>query len=221
MVNIWDLEPTVFAEVINSGGEVVGRAVIEDGSRMGCIYSGVTDYCDMAGIGARVVDAGYDVLESFYETGDDRIAEALERYIADAWDALDVWERYVRVFHPSVAAEVVTLRTGYSQGDWVEVAVWSDGSVPCARIDDYVKVAEALGRGQFATVMLDIDDDALPADLAWPGLNSVVGVLYLSEFEPWDVAMECADDMLFHGMSLRAIEPVSVDDYDDARAEFV
>ena len=65
--------------------------------------------------------------DEYYELKrETRMEEAWERFSEEfrTDDAVELFIRYARIFHPRAVVYHKTLRTGYSQGDWVELILW-------------------------------------------------------------------------------------------------
>ena len=152
---------------------------------------------------------------------DGPIARAWERYSDeyDTDDALEMLERYARIFHPMTPVITATLQTGYSQGDWVEIVSWMEehnqdrqpgepayeaAARAAQQIRDHHDIMEAVSRGQFWTVELQTpsftfettdDEDAYTVTADWqeddegPYLT-----LAMEEFSPWAELIEYAEE---------------------------
>lgn len=132
-------------------------------------------------------------------------------------EAVEVFTRYARIFHPMTPVTRRTLQTGYSQGDWVDVIGWiepnasepSPGEQPYqtatrehANIEGHFDIMEAVARGQFWTVSIayaeptftpdETDPDTGTYTLEWHGADDI-STLAMEEFDPWEELRECAE----------------------------
>lgn len=157
----------------NDAGAIVGTVKVEQDFHR-AYFEQPYEYMDMIGA-VRVVSAGHDVDESFYEFGgveDDSIGHAWELYSAEygAIEAAEVLARYVAAYRPDVALIERRVRTGYSQGDEVRLIAW----VTLAELK-----RERIGAGEPHYRVLSAGHDALESQL------EVIGAIARGQF--WDV----------------------------------
>ena len=215
-------ETKTIAYAYDESGMIVGRV---EASQEEHFYEKPHDYMSMFGQ-YRVVSAGYSVDLDFFEGSHDasRFSDAwnvFEEEFGDS-EAADVFERWVRIFWPMCPVVRRTLRTGYSQGDWVEVIAWCDtgtlkreyqhlpvyeaASTAAGVLRSDLEVMEAIARHQFycvtytpatvgeVTVTEDDGDTAyMRATVEFSGVGDSVTTLAMSEFEPEAELLAVAD----------------------------
>lgn len=103
------------------------------------LMEGPAEQIRMAGFKAnmRPVSLPRNTREDHYTLkNDDRLSEAWGAYSEgrdygcgytyDGDELVEVFERYVRVFHPGAVTYHANIATGCSQGDWAELMLWMD-----------------------------------------------------------------------------------------------
>lgn len=153
---------------------------------------------------------------------DGPIARAWERYSDeyDTDDAIEMLERYARIFHPMTPVITTTLQTGYSQGDWVGIVSWMEehnqdrqpgepayeaATRAAQQIRDHHEIMGAVARGQFWDVELQTptftfestdDGNVYTATAEWEedDSNGPTYTLCMEEFSPWAELIEYAEE---------------------------
>lgn len=210
-------------------GGLAGRFVMEDDHDAPHTYEGPHDFFPALSEGRVTVRMvgwpGGDVLSEYYETPDGSVldatwerihegenAEGIGQYIRTDDEAVELFTRYLRVFHPLVAVREAWVTTGYSQGDTVRLVGWSEGTratyLEAAQDHELIgKVFDFIGefaRGQFVSVAyesasmssISVDGDELTAQVEWQEVDRIGGVHYSDEFNPAPTALGVATDCL-------------------------
>lgn len=223
-------ETTTIAYVHNDHGIPVGRITMQDDHDAPCTYEGPHDYSPALadGITVRAVWVGRNNDESWYMTPNDsdhdeawrRIregenAEGIGQYIRTTDEVVELFTRYMRVFHPLVPVIGQWVTTGYSQGDTVRLIAWADkvptdgpayqwASVMHERCRESLEFIGEFARGQFVSIAYDamttdhmeVDGDEVTMEVSWYTEDSVGSVHYSDEFNPGPEALRVARDML-------------------------
>ncbi|WP_029090046.1 hypothetical protein [Brevibacterium album] len=221
-------DATTIAYVHNTEDIPVGRITMQDDHDAPCTYEGPHDYAPGAseGVTVRAVYLPSTVRDGYYETPDSsdhddswsRIregenAEGIGQYLRTGDEAVELFTRYMRVFHPLVPVVERWVQTGYSQGDTVRLIAWADerptsGPVyqraaamheRCEHVLDYIG---QFARGQFVSVAYEemsadsarISDsgDEVTLEVSWTEADRMSGVMYEAEFNPAPEALEYA-----------------------------
>lgn len=209
-------------------GALAGRFVMDDDHDAPSTYEGPHDFFPALSEGrvtVRAVWTGRNVRDDYYETPGrsaldaawERIregenAEGIGQYLRTDDEAVELFTRYLRVFHPLVAVHDAWVTTGYSQGDTVRLIGWSDNAratyLEAAQDHELIgKVFEFIGefaRGQFVSVAYEsasmssvsVDGDELTAQVEWMEEDRISSVHYSDEFNPGPEALRVAVDCL-------------------------
>ena len=209
-------------------GALAGRFVMDDDHEAPSVYEGPHDYFPALTEGRVTVRAmwiGRNVREDYYETPGrsaldaawERIregenAEGIGEYLRTDDEAVELFTRYLRVFHPLVAVREAWITTGYSQGDTVRLIGWSDSEratyMEAAQDHELIgSVFDFIGefaRGQFVSVAYEsasmsnasVDGDELTAQVEWMEEDRISSVHYSEEFNAGPEALRVAVDCL-------------------------
>ena len=209
-------------------GALAGRFVMGDDHDAPHTYEGPHDYFPALADGRVTVRAmwiGRTAREDYYETPGtsaldaawERIregenAEGIGEYLRTDDEAVELFTRYLRVFHPLVAVREAWVTTSYCQGDAVWLIGWSDGAratyLEAAQDHELIgKVFDFIGefaRGQFVSVAyesasmssISVDGDELTARVEWQEVDRIGGVHYADEFNAGPEALRVAVDCL-------------------------
>jgi hypothetical protein len=229
-------DATIIAYVHNAESVPVGRITMQDDLDAPSTYEGPHDYAPAIseGVTVRPVALPRNVRDGYYETQDssdhddawNRIregenAEGIRQYLRTDDEDVELFTRYMRVFHPLVPVVERWVQTGYSQGDRVRLIAWADErptSGPayqraaamherCEHVLDYIG---QFARGQFVSVAYEemsadsvqISDggDEVTLEVSWTEVDRIGGVMYEAEFNPAPEAFEHAGNLsLPHG----------------------
>lgn len=233
-------EQTVIAYVHADNGTLAGRVVMEDDHDAPCAYEGPHEYFPALTDGRvviRTVWANRNTCAEWYEAGDggqldaawERIregenAEGVGQYIRTDDEDVELFTRYLRVFHPTVAVRESWVTTGYSQGDTVRLIGWSEvaRATYLEAAADHELIGQAFdfigefARGQFVSIAYEsaeledvtVDGDGLTARVEWTEEDRIGGVHYSEEFSPAPEALRVAahDLEIPGGCTITAVE---------------
>lgn len=208
-------------------GGLAGRFVMEDDHDAPHTYEGPHDFFPALSEGRVTVRAmwtGRDVRDDYYDTPGqsaldaawERIregenAEGIGQYLRTDDEAVELFTRYLRVFHPLVAVRSGWVITGYSQGDSVRLIAWGnkrstylEATQDHELIESVFRFIGEFARGQFVSVAyesasmssISVDGDELTAQVEWQEVDRIGGVHYSDEFNPAPTALGVATDCL-------------------------
>lgn len=214
------------AHVKNESGMIVGRIRIEPDNDGGADMT-MDELLGNCGVTIAPVRVGRGVDIEFYQVGHEgRFLSALERfdeefgYSTSREDgAVEIFQRYMRIFHPLTPVVDQWITTGYSQGDSVRVLAWAEphknnempnetGYQWAARMHkavetDFLTMLGAHARGQYITTVYETmsvdqviieDEENIALTVTWDEQDSIGGTMYLEEFAPNATAIETAKD---------------------------
>lgn len=227
-------DTTTIAYVNNAAGIPVGRITMQDDWDAPCSYEGPHEYAPALtdGVTVRAVWVGHGTDPDWYETGDHsrhdeawrRIregenAEGIGEYIRTDDEAVELFTRYMRVFHPLVPVIDRWVTTGYSQGDSVRLIAWADrrptdgpayqwASLMHSQCEGALDFIGEFARGQFVSIAyesmttdhMEVDGDRVTMEVSWCEEDRVGGVHYAEEFNPAPEALRVAR----HSLSIPA-----------------
>lgn len=206
---------TTISRIFDKNNMIVGRIRIEDDFDAVDMHGSVDNFLMLscADISVRTY-WNNQISEDFYNSGgDSQISEAWDRFCDEyvESEAVEIFKRYMKIFHPMVPLHVESVNTGYSQGDFVGLVLWAEHSdkndwkrndgpmfVWSANMLELLKdTASNIGsfvRGQFVSAHLEEpmvvdmdlseDEESMTADLVWTEVDSSYGIFYTKEFDP-------------------------------------
>lgn len=218
--------PTTIALVKDEHGMPVGRIRIEPDYDGG---AGMNMEEQIGGCGVTIapVWVSRNTDEGFYQVGhDSRFLSALKRfddefgYGGTSWEfggSVEVFTRYMRIFHPLVPVVDQWIDTGYSQGVLVRVLAWAERtaddvstSTPgyqwATRMheaieEQFLPTLGAHARNQYVTTTYETmsvdqiiveDEENIALTVTWEKQESIGGTMYLEEFNPNPTAIDTA-----------------------------
>lgn len=210
--------PTTIALVKDEHGMPVGRIRIEPDYDGG---AGMNMEEQIGGCGVTIapvwVGRGIDV--DFYQVGhDSKFLSVLERfgdeYNRNGDELVEIFTRYMRIFHPLVPVVDEWITTGYSQGDSVRVLAWAERtaddvgtSTPgyqwATRMheaieEQFLPTLGAHARNQYVTTTYETmsvdqiiveDEENIALTVNWEQQDCLGGTMYLEEFNPNETAI--------------------------------
>lgn len=218
--------PTTVALVKDEHGMPVGRILVEpdydggEGMNMNALIGG-------RGVTIAPVWVSRNTDEGFYQVGhDSRFLSALERFTEEfgygtSWEfggSAEIFQRYMRIFHPLVPVIDQWINTGYSQGDSVRVLAWAEPHKnDVSRYDEtayhraarmhkaieeqFLPMLGAHARNQYITTIYETmsvdqviveDEENIALTVNWEQQDCIGGTMYLKEFDPNGTAIETA-----------------------------
>lgn len=225
---------TTIAHVFNNTNDMlVGRVRAKDDIDSPPMYEGPHDYFQPGDdVTVRVISVNHSTRSDWFETKNssahdaawERIhegenAEGIGEYLRTDDEAVELFTRYMKIFHPMVPVVTKWIQTGYSQGDSAYLIAWADkqetDTLPAYKSAAYLHdqcidmldFIEKFALNQFAVAVyeepiisamsISEDEESAEIEIVWSEVDRMHSIFYSEEFHPEDEVLRVVGDSWF------------------------